>query len=373
MLAGRGYLEVLHQVMLAVATASDMEVAGLIENRSPDGLLPHPSPDSDDPNDPQTSTLTLPTLLQSRTHALTEPASTHAGDTPAEGQRLNSEQPHRAVSVQPHASSGAAAQQAQHDRPAEHALQHVDKQEGNPESDIARQSGTSVQPRNTAGANTQPMRESGSIAELLLEQRDGQKRATPNGPDPAHDSMLSQQPNGPVRSEDQARLGTNSLNVSVHQPEASAGNSAAVGAQAGLVSDQDMPQPAEDETGPRGALRAQDIAQPAEDEAGSSGVLPDQDMAQHATEAGPSRALPDQAMGQPAEEEAGPSSSGLHAHIATVVPQQRKRKFDSGPNPLVSCEFCAVALYVAGQHQLSHHLRAVLHGVTRLCAATRFW
>lgn len=256
LLAGRGYLEVLHQVMLAVATASDMEVAGLIENRSPGGLLPHPTPDADDPNDPndpQTSTLTLPTLLQLRTGALTEPASTHAGDTPADGQRLNSEQPHRAVSVQLHASSGAAAQQAQLDRPAEHALQHVDKQEGNPESDIAKQYAEEV--------------------------------AGPSG----------------------------------------------------TLPDQDMGQPAEAEARPCGALPDQDMAQPAEEEAGPSGASPDQDMPQPTREeARPSRALPDQAMTQHEEEEAGPSSLGWHAQTAAAVPQQRKRKFDTGPDPLVS-------------------------------------
>ena len=312
--------------MSAVATASDMEVASLIEHRSPDGLLPHPSSDSDDPNDPQTSTATLSTLLQSRTMSPAEAATTLSGQTPTEGPRDNSEELRRVDSVLPQ-TSGPEAQQAQRDRPAERAEQHA-----------AKLSGAMDGPNGSASAKAPTVRESGSIADFLLGQRNGQKRAAPDGPVPAHDSALSQQPNGLVRSEDSAKLGANGLTAIMHQPEGSASNNAAVGAQGGLVSVQDMLQHASEQaTNLIAAASNLGRSNGHEGNAQPSGALPDQDLVQPAEdEAGPSGALPDQDMVEPAEEEAGPSSSASCAQIAAPAPQQRKRKFDSGPNPLVS-------------------------------------
>ena len=328
--------------MTAAAAASELEVASLIQHRSPDGFLPSSSSDG-----PQTSALTLSTLLQSRadtqtdaqTGAQTDSGAAQAETRAAETQRAVSEQPQTALSDHSHGASQAASHLIPSSQRAQHASQHgiqSAQQEVQTKPDVDMQDCKTDQGR-VVVATHKAAKESGSVVDFLLGQRESQTGAVTNGLAPVHDSKLQHLSNGLVRSATQARPLTNGLTAAAAQPNEASVPGVAAG-QGGMSSDQDMVQSASQQAGQSGALSNQDVGTHPEEEAGPSGALPDQDMAQPTeAEEGPTDRLPDQDMTQdPAEEEAGPSSSRPRAQGPTAAPQQRKRKFDSGTDPLVS-------------------------------------
>lgn len=360
--AGTAFLEVLQQMMTAVGGASELEVATLIQHRSPDGFLPSLSSD-----DSQTAAITLPTLLQSRTNRQTEPSTVQDEQIPSGLQRAVSEQPHGATDMQPQGDSEAVAQPVQTNGYAKpesssDVLRHGDAAKG----DVDTLDGT-LKSADSSSNTERAAKESGNIVDFLLGQREGQTGATPNSPGHACDSRLHQLPNGLVKSAGQTGPLSNGLANTTAQPDSNPLLSTVVGAQGGILLGQAMTQvntaeaglstlvakedmgtgQEQQEAGPSNALPNLDTMQPSEQEAGISQALPDGDM-----QAGASQALPDQAMRALAEDEPGPSN---RAQNGAAVPQQRKRKFASVSSPLVShvCLHCLKGLTVHFHNSLA--------------------
>lgn len=395
--AGTAFLGVLQQIMVAAENASELDVAMLIQYRSPDGFLPSSS--SNDTDAPGTAALSLTALLQSKagrqaahSEAQGQPDSVDtlraALELPQQEQppRAGSEQPQkeileqpaRASSEQPRNTSQTLAAGSQTNGYMGHGPEGTGSSaQAATKSELAlQQEDGGVKAAQDPPKADKVVKATGSVVDFLLGHRGLHQGTEASSTSVAPDDTVHQLPNGLVRSADEAESSGNAQTDAKTEKEHVQSVSNAVGGQGGMLTDEDMTQTRPKEPGPH-QLPSGTHSENARERAGSINALPEQDTAQppqHTAEAvhaleeqqmgtGPSRAGPDQAMGQALEEEAGPSSrregagvsnqasghlveeeaepsSARQKQKSALVPQQRKRKFGSVDQPLVSCVWC---------------------------------
>lgn len=302
---GPAYLGVLQQIMAAVAPAAQLEVANLLEHRSPDGFLP---PASSSLDDSQPSPLTIPSLLRPQAASQLQHADTKAQDAKQQPGQLE---------IGP--QQGVAAAQAQTSGP-EHPLQ-------------------------SQLSELQTLESDRSIVDILmLPQLSGDSHAQTEQPKSGSETTHAQLGNGNHNSGG-VQLPGSDLAVGGSNPQKGGVSGSTLAkplhSRAGdnLAADNSLAQlphtmangraPSKGDAEPQSDRLVTDGLHPAGPSANGH-LLPDQDMAQQdEEEVGPSSsALPGQQPAQAGEEEAGPSSSALLNGTAASS-QQRKRKHEA--------------------------------------------